>query len=562
MMSPLKAIGRREKVSNTPDYMQGFRRALYRGAGFTGEALERPLVGVLNTWGEISPATRRIRELTAAAKAGVKRAGGTPIEFALSGLCDGTCAGASAGSASNYNLVWRDVAVAYIETVALANQFDALVLVAVCDEVMPACLLAAARVDIPSIIVSGGSMPAGNYRGQELWAGDTAAAFVKLRDGKIGRAEYEAIEAASCPGSGACGVMGTGNTMQAFAEAVGMILPGKSLLDGNSESLLQAAGDSGTQVMSLLKDEVTPRKIMDRAALENGLRVVMACGGSTCAVYHVMALAHELDLELGLEDFERLSLSTPFLCDVAPSGKGSVAAFAQAGGVPALMNELKPLLQTDCVTVSGSSLKQNLALAENLDRSVIRPLTQPIHPIGGISVIYGSLAPDGAVCKVSAVPEALINHKGRAVVFDSEGALSEAILAGRIRPGSVAVVRYAGPRGGPGMPCLYGSIWLLKAVGLDQTVALVTDGRMSGTIRGAAVAHVAPEAADGGPIALVTDGDQIEIDLDQRRVDLLVEERELDRRRGTWKAPDSKAKGILAFYLKHVQPSNRGAYLA
>jgi dihydroxy-acid dehydratase len=536
----------KKRDAKTPDYLKGFRRALFRG--------------VVNSWGEISPATRHLHCLTRAAKEGVRKAGGTPVEFVLSGLCDGTCGGAP--GANIFNMAWRDVSVAYIETVAEANQFDALVFLPVCDEVVPAHLMAAARLNLPSIVVCGGTMLPAREGNQDLWAGDVTAAFADLKSGKIRQAEYDRIEEKACTGAGACGVMGTGNTMQAFAEAIGMTLPGNGTLAGLDPALERTAYESGIQILELLRRNVGPREIMTRAAFENAVRVVLAVGGSTCAIFHTLALAHEAEVPLDLTIFEEMSRTTPFLCNVQPSGTFPVKDLDEAGGIPAVLKELASLLHLDALTVSGKMVGENIMGARVRNPEVIRPFHRPLHAEGGIAILRGSLAPQSAIVKhVAVLPEMKV-HQGPARVFDSEEAAGEAILADRILPGDVVVVRYAGPRGGPGMPCLYGSLWLLKSRGLEAKVALVTDGRLSGTIRGAAIGHVSPEAAEGGPIALLREGDLIRIDLPGRRVDLLLPEEELRIRGKEWVPPrPKKEKGFMALYSRLVSSAHQGAYL-
>jgi len=549
-----------KRGDRVPDYLMGFRRALFRGVGFSGEDLDRPSIGVVNSWGEINPATRQMNVLTGAVKQGVRRGGGTPVELVLSGLCDGTCAGTP--GANIYNLAWRDIAVAYIETVVEANLFDGLVFLSVCDEVVPAHLMAAARLDLPSILVCGGSMLPGRHEDRELWAGDMTAAFADLKSGKITGEEYKSLEEKCCSGGGACGVMGTGVTMQAFAEAIGMTLPGNATKAGDDPFLEKIAFQSGSQIMVLFEQDLRPRQIMTTSAFENAIRVVLSLGGSSCAILHILALAREAGVRLSLSVFEELSRSTPFLCDVKPSGSHPVLDLDRAGGIPAVMKTLLPLLNLDPLTVGGSSLAEVLKEVTIFDPGIIRPLEQPLQPEAGLAILRGSLAPESAVVKQSAVSPEMRVHEGPAKVFDSEDAAARAILNGKIHPGDVIVVRYAGPKGGPGMPCLYGSLWLLKSKGLEGSVALVTDGRLSGTIRGAAVGHVSPEAAEGGPIGLLADGDLIRIDIPSRRLDLLVSEIELERRRRRWVPPKlAKVRGWMALYSRIVTSAHEGAYL-
>lgn len=549
-----------EKKNRIPDYLVGLRRALFKGAGFSTSDLDRPLIGVVNSWGEISPATKHMQTLTKAAKEGVRRGGGTPVEIVLSGLCDATCAGAP--GANIFNMAWRDIAVAYIETVVEANQFDGMVFLPVCDEVVPAHLMAATRLNLPSILICGGTMLPAWDGERDLWAGDTVTAFADLKSGKISQEQYDRIEDVSCTGSGACGVMGTGNTMQAFAEAIGMTLPGNGTLPGVSSALERMAFQSGLQVMELLKKEIRPSNIMSKVAFENAIRVMLALGGSTCAIFHIIALSHEVEIPLDLSVFEKLSQSTPFICDVKPSGAHPVKRLDEAGGIPSVMKELSPLLTLNVLTVTGKLLEENLKKTKVLDRKVIHSLREPLQREGGIAILKGSLAPESAVVKhVAVLPEMMV-HDGPARVYDSEEAAGKAILEGRISTGDVVVIRYVGPKGGPGMPCLYSSLNLLRSKGLERTVALITDGRLSGTIRGAAIGHICPEAAVGGPIALLRDGDMISIDIPGRRLDILLSDQEIEARRNHWVPPKhKKEKGFMALYAKIVSSAHEGAYL-
>jgi dihydroxy-acid dehydratase len=404
-------------------------------------------------------------------------------------------------------------------------------------------------------------MRPGKYQGQELCLSDPTAAYLRLKRGEINPEDYQAIESSCLPGAGACGVMGTGITMQIFSETVGIILSGTSILPGDGPEILAAARSAGRQIMKLQASGLASGRIITKSSIENGIRTVMACGGSTCAIFHIMALAAEIGEELCLEDFRQLSESTPLLCDVLPGGRYTVECFNLCGGVPGLLKELAPLLHQDCPTVSGLTIGEICAAFPGSGNPVIRSLATPLASTGGIGVLYGSLAPAGAVSKPHSVAPRLKHHRGPAKPYNSEKELCDAIMAGELEPGDVAIVRYAGPKGGPGMPCLYTSMWLLRGFGLDESVALVSDGRVSGTIKGAVVAHVAPEAADGGPIALVEKGDLVEIDLEEGRLDLLVPEDLLAARAAAWKPPHQEARGFLGFYRQHVQSTQKGAYL-
>ena len=543
----------------SPPFLLGFRRALYRGAGFSAAEMRRPLIGVANSWGEINPAARHLNVLTHKVKEGIVEAGGTPVEFVLSGLCDGTCA--AAPGYNRYNLPWRDIAVAYLEAVARANMFDGIVFVGVCDEVVPAHLLAAVRLDLPSLLVLGGAMELGRDSvGREVWAGDMTAAYAGTLDGSVSEDEYLALEGACCGGAGACGIMGTANTMHLFAEACGLTLPGNAVAPGESPELEALAYAAGIRSVDLVREDLRPSAVLTRAALENGVRAIVAAGGSTCAVLHVLAIAAEAGLPLTLDDFDRLSRRTPLVADLRPSGRCSATDFHRSGGVLGLLATLAPLLDLEARTVGGVSLGEQVAAA-TADPAVIRPLDDPLAAEGGIAILRGTLAPDGAVFKQSG--SAVRRFEGPARVFETEEAAGAAILAGDIVGGEVLVVRSSGPVGAPGMPCLYGSLWLLKSRGLDDRVALVTDGRLSGTIRGLAVAHVGPESGVGGPLAAVMDGDGIVIDVDERRIDLLVEESIVATRLAAAPpAPAPAPPGVLTQYRALVGPTHRGAVLA
>jgi dihydroxy-acid dehydratase len=563
----------------SPRFLLGFRRALYRGAGFSRAEVRRPLVGVASSWGEINPASRHLGELTRRVKLGVRAAGATPVEFVLSGLCDGTCA--AAPMVNRYNLPWRDIAVAYLEAVVTANMFDAVVFVGVCDEVVPAHLMAAVRLDLPALLVLGGSMPQGcvadpRTGARPAWAGDMTGAYADLTAGALTEEQYRACEDGCCTGAGACGVMGTANTMQIFAEASGLALPGNAVAPGESRELEDLAFRAGARVVGLMEEDLRPSGILTRGALENAVRTVVTVGGSTCAVLHAQAVAAEAGLSLELEDFDRLSRSTPLLVDVQPGGTYPVEEYHLAGGVQATLRALAPLLDLDVFTVTGKRLGVQLAepaATEQVQeesrghpgafsggRGVIRPLERPLQPEGAIAVLKGSLAPAGAVFKQSA--SGARAFRGPARVFETEEEAGDAIMDGTVTGGEVLVVRGNGPKGAPGMPCLYGSLWLLKSKGLDDRVALVTDGRLSGTIRGMAVAHVSPEAGEGGAISLVQDGDLIEIDVAARRLDLLVDPSELSRR-PAWRPAASGVplRGALAEYEALVGPTHEGAIL-
>ena len=552
-MAPIK------NDADLPEYALVERQEMLRGLGYGDEALARIQVGVVSSWGEVNPAATQLDKVAAAVKAGVWAAGGTPREFVISSLCT------SMAGDDRYLLPYRDVVAAYIETIARASLFDAMVFVPVCDDVIPGHLMAAARLDLPAVVVTGGYMRLNRWDGAPVDPLDVAGGhLVDRQDGRTGAADFAAICDRGCPGGGACPVMGTANTMAALCEALGMSLPGTAATPGADARLLRLAFRAGQQAVELHRRDLRPSAIMTPAAFENALRLLLAIGGSTNGVLHLQAVAAELGVELATELVNRLSAETPFICDVAPSGPGGhfMAELDEAGGVPAVLKELGPLLDAEAMTVTGEPLATTLAAAEVRDRSVIRRLDDPLAPEGGLVFVRGSLAPDGALVKSSAVPSALLRHRGPARLFESEDDACDALAEGRLAPGDVVVVRYSGPRGDPGMRLLQRFLWQLAARGLHDKVAFVTDGRISGTNKGCAVTQVAPEAAAGGPLALVEEGDVVALDVPGGTLELGVAAEELRRRRDAWRPPTPKAPGgWLGVYGRLARPATEGAAL-
>lgn len=534
------------------------QRGLLHALGLTDQEISRPFIGVINTWSEINPGHVHLRRLASSVKLGVASAGATPFEINTIGLCDGIAQGHPGMRAI---LPSRDLIADSIELATIANGFDALVLLASCDKIVPAVLMAAARLDMPAIVVTGGPMMPGRHKGRELAVYEAREALGQYLRGDIALDELQEIEASICPGPGSCSMMGTANSMSALTEALGMSLPGCATAHAVSSKKEALARQSGIQIVRLLEEDLRPSMIMRPEAVRNSVTVAMAMGCSTNVVLHTLALARELDQELTLKEFDAISRSTPFICDIKPSGARSLLALEEAGGVPAVISELRDLLDLDCLTVSGTTVGENVSYAENRDPQVIRPLTKPLRPEGGIAVLEGNLSPYGCVVKQSAVAPQMMVHRGSAKVFDGEKAAMVAIRGGQISPGSVVVIRYEGPRGGPGMPEMLMPTATLIGLGLGESVSLVTDGRFSGATKGACIGHVTPEAACGGPIGLVEDGDVIEIDIPQRRLNLLVPPEELARRREEWKAPQSPLRGYLRLYANNVGPSHEGCLL-
>jgi dihydroxy-acid dehydratase len=549
----------KKQDSHLPEYALIERQEMMRGIGYGDEALERLQIGVVSSWGEINPAAINLDRVVSAVKAGVWAAGGAPREFVISSICT------SMAGNDNYHLPHRDLVASYIETVAKTNLFDGMVFVPVCDDVIPGHLMAAARLNLPSVVVTGGYMQLNRYKGVILDPLDIAPKYhAEFKDGKISADEYCRIKDRGCPGVGACPVMGTANTMAAMAEALGMSLPYNASVPGSDSRLLRLAFQAGQQIVRLHGKGIRPSDIMTFDAFKNAIRVLMAIGGSTNGVLHLQSIASELDLDIEPETFNQLSKETPFICDVAPSGSGEhlLGDFDEAGGIPSVMKELQPLLDTDVMTVTGNSLADNLDKAEIGNRSVIYPLDDPLAHEGGLVFLRGSLAPEGALIKQSAVPAEMFRHKGPARIFPTEEAACEALIANEISPGAIVIVRYMGPKGDPGMRLLQRFLWLLAAKGLQEKIAFLTDGRFSGTNKGCAVAHITPEAADGGPLAVVKDGDIIEIDIPNQKLNINISPEELKTRLDSWKLPKKRVeKGYLAIYAKIAKSADKGAAL-
>lgn len=548
-----------KKDSFLPDYALVERQMLTRGVGYGDEAIERLQIGVVSSWGEVNPASIHLDKVTEAVKAGIWAGGGTPREFVISSICT------SMAGHDSYHLPHRDLVAGYIETVAMTNLFDAMVFVPVCDDVIPGHLMAAARLNLPAVVVTGGYMQLNRYKGQTLDPLEIAPRhFADFKDGKINEDDYCQIKERGCQGFGACPVMGTANTMACLVEALGMSLPGNAATPGADSRLMRLGFQAGHQVVQLHKKGIKPSDIMTLDAFRNAVSVLMATGGSTNGVLHLQAIAAELDLSVKLEIFNAISNNTPLVCDVAPSGSGKnlMKDFDEAGGLPALMKELQPLLATDVMNVTGQPLSETLKKAPGADGKVIYPLDKPLLKEGGLIFLRGNLAPGGALIKRSAVPANMHQHKGPARIFPCEEDACDALNSGKLNPGDVIVVRYVGPRGDPGMRLLQRFLWQLAAKGLEDKIAFITDGRFSGTNKGCAVAHIAPEAAAGGPLAVVRDADIIEIDIPNEKLNILLSPEELRERFEAWELPQKKVeKGYLAIYSRLAESAEKGAAL-
>jgi dihydroxy-acid dehydratase len=534
-------------------------RAMLRAVGMTDDDWDKPQVGVASSWNEVTPCNLPLDRLAKRAKDGVRAAGGFPFEFVTIAVSDGISMGHEGMRAS---LVSREIIADSVETMMHAERFDALVTFAGCDKSLPGMLMAAARVNLPSVFLYGGSILPGRLRDQAL---DVVSVFEAVGANAVDALsdqELALIERNACPTEGSCAGMFTANTMASVGEALGMSLPGSASAPAVDRRRDDFAYESGRAVIGLLEAGIRPRQIMTKEAFENAIAVVMALGGSTNAVLHLLAIANEARVDLGLDDFNRIAARVPHLADTKPHGKYHMVDIDRVGGVPVVMGELLEagLLHGDCLTVTGRTLAENLAALDPPapDGDVVHRLSDPIHQQGGIAVLTGSLAPNGSVVKVAGIDE--LTFTGTARVFDGEAAALDAILAGSIQPGTVVVIRYEGPKGGPGMREMLAVTGAMKGAGRGADCALVTDGRFSGGTHGLCIGHVAPEAVDGGPIALVADGDRIAVDVHAHRVDLLVDEAELERRRRVMKPFEPRYDtGVLAKYARLVTGAERGA---
>jgi dihydroxy-acid dehydratase len=536
-------------------------RAMLRAVGMTDDDWVKPQVGIANAWNEVTPCNMTLRKLAEHTKDGVRAAGGFPMEFGTITVSDGISMGHEGMRAS---LVSREVITDSVETVMHGERLDGFVGLAGCDKSIPAMLMAAARCDLPSVFVYNGSIMPGHHNGKALDITSVFEAVGAHAAGTIDDAELRAIEEKACPGEGACGGMFTANTMSSIAEAIGMSLPGTAsppAIDGRRESDARMAGEA---VVNLLRLGITPRMIMTKKAFENAIAITSALGGSTNAVLHLLALANEAGVELELEDFNRIAAKVPHIADMKPGGQFHMSDLDRVGGVPVVLKMLLDagLLHGDCLTVTGKTMAENLADINPPapDGVVVHPLDKPIHEEGGIVILTGSLAPKGAVVKVAGLTAEQKTFTGTARVFDGEDGAMEAILAGSIEPGTVLVIRYEGPKGGPGMREMLAITGALKGVGRGADCALITDGRFSGGTWGFCIGHVAPEAVDGGPIAFVRDGDQILIDVHELSLDLLVDDGEIAKRRASWVPnPPRYTTGVLGKYARLVQGAETGA---
>ena len=545
----------REGVQSAP------HRSLFNALGYTKEEMRKPMIGVVCSYNEIVPGHINLDKIAEAVKMGIAEAGGMPVEFPAIAVCDGIAMG---HTGMKYSLVTRDLIADSTECMARAHQFDGLVMIPNCDKNVPGLLMAAARLNSPTVFVSGGPMLAGKVRGEKRSLSSMFEAVGEYEAGKIGMEELKLYEENVCPTCGSCSGMYTANSMNCLTEVIGMGLPGNGTIPAVYSARIRLAKMAGYAIMDMIEKNIRPRSIMTEAAFRNALTVDMALGCSTNTMLHLPAIAHECGIELKVENANEISAKTPNLCHLAPAGYAYMEDLNEAGGVYAVMKELskKNLLNLSGITVTGKTMEENIAHARNKDEEIIRPIDKPFMPIGGIAVLKGNLAPDTGVVKRSAVAPEMMVHEGPARVFDCEEDAIAAIKGGKINPGDVVVIRYEGPKGGPGMREMLNPTSAIVGMGLGSTVALITDGRFSGASRGAAIGHVSPEAAVGGPIALIEEGDIISIDIPNYSLNVKLSDEELEKRRKAWKPkkrPD--LDGYLVRYRALVTSGNRGAIL-
>lgn len=549
---------RSKKILERPEW--SINRSLYKSMGYSDYDLERPLIGIANSWNRVVPGHYNLRQVSEYLQQGIRQAGGTPVEFGVIAACDGIAQG---HDGMHYILPSRDLIANDIEVMVEAHRLDAIALLGSCDKIVPAMLMAAARLDIPAILVVGGPMEGGcEFDGRSSDITSLTEGLGMLKTGKIEEAEFMNLENGAAPTCGSCSFLGTANTMCCVAEAMGLSLPGSATIPASFVERLRIAQESGRQIVELFNHGITARRILNRKGIENGIRVSTAIGGSTNVALHIPAIAYEADCDITTDLFEELCRSTPYIARMNPAAAPNVPDFHQAGGVPAVMKELLPLLHGDALTVTGNTLAENVSDAKILDANIIKTIQNPWSQEGGLAILRGNLAPNTAITKPAAIHPDMRKFTGKAHCFDSEEAADKAILEGKILEGEVMVIRYEGPKGGPGMREMYKAMKLLYGRGLALKTALVTDGRFSGTNNGCFVGHISPEAAEGGPIAIVENGDTITIDIPNRELKLHLSDQEIQDRLANWQRPEPKfKKGYLALYSQLAESADKGAII-
>ena len=549
---------RSRKTLERPEW--SMNRALYKGMGYSDYDLDRPLIGVANSWNRVVPGHYNLNHVSEYVQQGIRQAGGTPVEFGVIAACDGIAQG---HDGMHYILPTRDLIANDIELMVQAHQLDAIVLLGSCDKIVPAMLMAAARLDLPAILVVGGPMEGGcRFDGRSSDITSLTEGLGMLKTGKIEEAEFRQLEDCSAPTCGSCSFLGTANTMCCMAEAMGLCLPGSATIPATFAERLRAAQDSGRQIVALLNRGISARQILNQKGIENGVRISTAIGGSTNAALHIPAIGYEADCDISMDLFEEICRSTPHIARMNPAAPSNVPDFHHAGGVPAVMKELLPLLHGDALTVTGKTVAENVAAARNLNPDIIRTMADPWSKGGGLAILRGNLAPNTAITKPAAIHPDMQTFTGKARCFDSEEQADKAILEGQVKEGEVIVIRYEGPKGGPGMREMYKAMKLLYGRGLALKTALVTDGRFSGTNNGCFVGHISPEAAEGGPLAIVQNGDTITIDIPRRELKLHLSDKEIQNRLAKWQRPEPKfKKGYLALYARLAESADKGAII-
>ncbi|MBY8990460.1 MAG: dihydroxy-acid dehydratase [Candidatus Lokiarchaeota archaeon] len=554
-------------MSTTQDQFDSkkvYERALFRGCGYSSEDLEKPKIAIVNSWNEINPGHIHLRKLAEFVKQGIREAGGTPMEFNTIASCDGI---ANSGNFSKYILPTREIIAASVECTIKAYNFDGMVLLCSCDKIIPGMLLAAARCNIPTVFLTGGIMEAksfneGPLKGKTYVTSDVKEAIGQHLAGRLSKEELLLIESQTCCSPGACNMMGTANTMACIVEAMGLSLPGCATMGAISKERESLSKTSGRIIMNLVKEDIKVLDFITPKSIENAIKVALSFGGSTNMVLHMCALSYEIGGSLNHFDFDSLSKSVPLLAKFKPSSEYNLTEFHEAGGVGVLMKKLSPVLDLSTKNILGNNLKEYLNSIEIYDFQIIRNFKDPIEKEGSIAVLKGNLAPEGAIVKQSAISTEMRHHKGPAKVFECEEELRDALMEGNVKEGDVLVIKYEGPKGSPGMRELSLPAAILVGMGLGSSVAIVTDGRFSGAKRGPCIGHVCPEAIEGGPIAIVQDGDEIEIDIDNRKLEVLISDSEIEKRLKKWKKPAERIKtGYLNIYKKIVSSAKYGAYL-
>jgi dihydroxy-acid dehydratase len=549
---------RSRKILERPEWSGN--RALYKSMGYSDDDLDRPLIGIANSWNRVVPGHYNLNHVSEYVQQGIRQAGGTPVEFGVIAACDGIAQG---HDGMHYILPTRDLIANDIELMVQAHQLDAIVLLGSCDKIVPAMLMAAARLDLPAILVVGGPMEGGcRIDGRSADVTSLTEGLGMLKAGKIEEAEFMELENGAAPTCGSCSFLGTANTMCCVAEAMGLSLPGSATIPATFAERLRAAQDSGRQIVELFNRGISARQILNQKGIENGIRLSTAIGGSTNVALHIPAIGYEADCDISMDLFEEICRSTPHIARMNPAAPPNVPDFHDAGGVPAVMKELLPLLHGDALTVTGKTVAENVVTARNLNTAIIKTMEDPWRKGGGLAILRGNLAPNTAITKPAAIHPDMHTFTGKAHCFDSEEQADRAILEGKVKEGEVIVIRYEGPKGGPGMREMYKAMKLLYGRGLALKTAVVTDGRFSGTNNGCFVGHISPEAAEGGPIAIVQNGDAITIDIPNRELKLHLSDEQIQDRLAGWQRPAPKfKKGYLALYSRLAESADKGAII-